>query len=179
MLRPALFAFVGVAFFAHWVVTDPSFEETATQSEWRYVLAFSGVILLLGLAIPLLAEVVGGRLVFRVSLVAAAGAALSSVANIFEDGMHMEWVFFVFVLGTATMLLALLALTVAIMLTGRGSLRLLAPVPLATAGGILLYVVAGGPLMLATWLTAAALALFLPARTKAGSRDIVQLWRRG
>src|SRR5882724_10669124 len=92
MLRPALFAFVGVAFFAHWVVTDPSFGETATQSEWRYVLAFSGVILLLGLVIPLLAEVVGGRLVFRVSLVAATGAALSSVANIFEDGMHMEWV---------------------------------------------------------------------------------------
>jgi hypothetical protein len=85
MLRAALFAFVGLAFFVYWVVADPSFEESASQSEWSYVLAFSGVILLLAFAVPTLAQLVGGRLAFRVSLVAAAGATLSSVANIFED----------------------------------------------------------------------------------------------
>jgi hypothetical protein len=34
MLRSALFAFVGLAFFVYWVVADPSFEESASQSEW-------------------------------------------------------------------------------------------------------------------------------------------------
>ena len=167
MPRAALFASVGVAFFGHWALTDPSFEETPTQSEWNYVLAFSGVILVLAIAIPLLAELVGGRFVFRVSLVAAAGAGLASVANVFEDGLHIEWVFFAFVLGAAIMLLALLILSVAITLAGQGGSRLLALVPLGTVVAILLYVVAGGPLMLATWLTAAALALALPRCTTA------------
>lgn len=72
MLRSALFAFVGLAFSTYWVVADPSFEDSASQSEWSYVLAFSGLILLLAFAVPTLAQLVGGRLAFRVSLVAAA-----------------------------------------------------------------------------------------------------------
>jgi len=165
MLRSALFALVGVAFFAHWVVFDPSYEETASQSEWSHVLEFSGVILLLAIAIPTLAQLVGGRLAFRVSLVAAAGATLSSVANIFEDGLQLSWVFFVFILGTAVLQLGLLALTGVIAFSGRGGYRLLALVPAGTIAAIILFVVAGGPIMLATWLTAAMLAL--PTRSPA------------
>jgi len=169
MLRSALFAFVGLAFFGWWVVADPSFEESASQSEWSYVLAFSGVILLLAFAVPTLAQLVGGRLAFRVSIVAAAGATLSSVANIFEDGLQMSWVFFVFILGAAFMQLGLLALTGVIAFSGRGGYRLLALVPAGTIAAIILFVVAGGPIMLATWLTAAMLALALSTRTPAQS----------
>jgi hypothetical protein len=167
MLRSALFAFVGFAFFVYWVVADPSFEESADQSEWSYVLAFSGVILLLAFAVPTLARLVGGRLAFRVSLAAAAGATLSSVANIFEDGLQMSWVFLVFILGGAFMQLGLLALTGVIAFSGRGRYRLLALVPAGTIAAIILFVVAGGPIMLASWLTAAMLALVLPTSTTA------------
>jgi len=48
------------AFFVCWVVADPSFEETASQSEWSYVPAFSGLILLLAIAVPTLAQLAGG-----------------------------------------------------------------------------------------------------------------------
>jgi len=167
MKQAALFAFVGAAFLAHWVVADPSYEGSASQSEWAYVLFFSGVILLLALAVPLLARPVDGRLATRVSLVVAAGASLGSIANIFEDGLQVGWVFFVFVLGSAIMLLGLLALTIVIVLTGRGSQRLLAFVPAGTLAAIVLYVPAGGPLMLASWVIAATLALALPARATA------------
>jgi hypothetical protein len=167
VLRSALFAFVGLAFFVYWVVADPSFEESARQSEWSYVLAFSGVILLLAFAVPTLAQLVGGRLAFRVSLAAAAGATLSSVANIFEDGLQMSWVFVVFILGEGFMQLGLLALTGVIAFSGRGGYRLLALVPAGTTAAIILFVVAGGPIMLASWLTAAMLALALPTSTTA------------
>jgi hypothetical protein len=53
--------------------------------------------------------------------------------------------------------IGLLALTVA--LATRGRERHLALIPAGTSAAILLFVVAGGPVMLATWLAAAALAL--------------------
>jgi len=102
-----------------------------------------------------------------VSLVPAAGVALSSFANILEDGLQLEWVFYVFVLGSAIQLLGNLALTAAIAFVGRGGFRLLAVVPAGTVAAIILFVVAGGPIMLATWLTAAAVALALPKRAAA------------
>ena len=116
MLRSALFAFVGFAFFVYWVVADPSFEDSASQSEWS---------------------------------------------------LQMSWVFFVFILGTAFMQLGLVALTGVIAFSGRGGYRLLALVPAGTIAAIILFVVAGGPIMLATWLTAAMLALTLPTSTTA------------
>ena len=167
MLRAAFFAFVGVAFFTYWVIADPSYEGSATQSEWPYVLAFSGVILLLAVAVPALAWLVEGRFAHRIALVAASGATLSSIANIFEDGLQLEWVFFVFILGTAIMQLGLLVLTGVILVTGAGAVRLLGLVPAGTAVGILLFVAAGGPIMLATWLAATTLAVVLPRRSVA------------
>jgi uncharacterized membrane protein len=164
MPRAAFFAFVGVAFLAYWVIADPSYDESATQSEWPYVLFFSGVILLLALAVPVVAALSGGRFAHRVSLVAASGATLSSLANVFEDGLQLEWVFVVFILGGAITNLSLLVLAGVIAISGAGLYRLLAVAPAGTVVGILLFVAAGGPIMLATWLAAAALALVLPGR---------------
>jgi ABC-type Fe3+-siderophore transport system permease subunit len=171
------FALVGAVFLAHWLLADPSYDESASQSEWPYVLFFSGVIALLALAVPLLARLAERRLAYRISITVAAGASIASVANIVEDGLQIGWFFLVFVLGTALMVLGLAALTIAIAFAGRGGRRLLALVSAGTLTAIILYVVIGGPLMLATWLTAAALALpaesgTSPSRTpRTGSRS--------
>jgi hypothetical protein len=71
----------------------------------------------------------------------------------------------VFVACSAITILGLLGLTIAIALPDRGTRRLLALIPTATLAAIILYVIAGGPLMLATWLAAAAAALALPNRS--------------
>jgi hypothetical protein len=167
VVRAALFSFVGVFNFAYWLIADPGYEESATQTEWPYVLGFSVTILSLAFAYPVFAQLVGGRVVSRVSLVPAAGFALGSLVNIVEDGLGMEWAFFGFVLTTAIGLLGLLALTAVVTYVGRGGYRLLALVPAATIVGVIAYVPAGGPILLATWLAAAALALVLPRHTPA------------
>lgn len=79
----------------------------------------------------------------------------------------MSWVFFVFILGVGFTQLGLLALTGVIAFSGRGGYQLLALVPAGTIAAIILFVVGGGPLKLATWLTAAMLALALPTQTPA------------
>ncbi len=68
------------------------------------------------------------------------------------------------ILGTGITLIGLLALTIAIV--ARTGQRHFAVVPLGTVAGLLLFVIAGGPVMLATWLVAAALAL-APTRKQA------------
>ncbi len=57
--------------------------------------------------------------------------------------------------------------TVVIAFVGRGGHRLLALIPAGTLAAIIFYVIAGGILMVATWLAAAALALALPTRAAA------------
>ena len=166
MLRAALFALVGVGFFTHWVVTDPS-RDGPIVTAWPHVLAFSALLLTLAVALPVYGRMVGGRWVLRLSLAAGAGAALASVANIFEDGLQMDWVFFVFIMATAIINLALLALTVVIARTGRSSHRLLALIPAGTLAAIIFNVWAGGVVMLVTWLAAAAVALALHTRAAA------------
>lgn len=166
-LRAALFALVGMAFFGHWVLADPGYDVSETQDDWGYVLGFSAAILSLAFALPLFAQLAGGPSVFRVARVAAVGAALSSLANIVEDGLHMDWAFFAFILGSAILVLGLAALTVAIAFGARGDRRLLALVPAGTLAAIVLYVVAGGVVMLVTWLGAAALALATARRAAA------------
>lgn len=164
MKRAALFALTGLVFFGHWSVANPSFEASPTQGEWPNVLAFSALILTLAFAVPQFAQLVGGRVAFRASRAVAVGAVLSSAANVLEDGLKMEWAFFAFVAGLAIIELGLLALAIA--LVARGGQRHFALVPAGTIAGLLFYVVAGGPLMLVTWLLAAGLAL-APARNPA------------
>ena len=166
MLRAALFALVGIASFMHWVVTDPS-SEGPISTEWPHVLAFSALLLTIAAALPVYGRMIGGRRVLRLSLIAGAGAALASVANIFEDGFGIGWFFFIFIVSTAIIDLALLAMTVVIARTRRGGHRLLALIPAATVAAIIFYVWAGGVIMLVTWLAAAALALHTRASPRA------------
>lgn len=164
-MRAGVFALTGIVNFAYWVIADPGYEESGTQTEWPYVIGFSGAILCLAVACPAYAQLVGGRGVFRVSLIPAGAFAVGSVVNIVEDGLGVDWAFFGFVLTTAIGLLGLLAFTVAVAYEGRRGRRLLALVPAATIAGVIVYVAAGGPILLATWLAAAALALTLPRRS--------------
>lgn len=158
---------MGVAFFAHWIVTDPTHEGAKHMQDWPYVLWFSTVLLLLAFAVPLYARLVGGLTVFRVSLVPAAGAAIASLSNIIEDGLRMDWAFGLFILGTLVVDLGLLTLTAVIAFGERRSRRFLALIPAGSMVAVLGYVELGGVLMLITWLGAAALALALPSRTAA------------
>ena len=157
-MRPALFTLTGIAFFAYWALGRPTFDATESQTEWPTVIWFSATLALLAVALPVYGRMVGGRWVVRLAFVAGAAMGLSSVANIFEDGFRMDWVFAVFILGEAVALVSLLALTVVIAATRGGSGRLLALVPAGTAIGLLMFVYAGGIIMLVTWLGAAAAA---------------------
>ena len=157
MRRAALFALTGLGFFTFWLIADPGFEASPTQGEWPNVLAFSAIILTLAFAVPQFADLVGGRWAFRASRVVAAGAVLSSVANVIEDGFKMDWAFFAFILGFAIMEIGLLALTIAI--ATRVGQRHYGVVPAGALAAILLFVIAGGPVMLGSWFVAAALAL--------------------
>jgi hypothetical protein len=157
-MRSALFALTGIALFAYWALGRPTFEAAASRSEWPTVIWFSATLALLAVALPVFGRMAGGGWVVRLALVAGAAIGLSSVANIFEDGLDLDWVFAVFILGELVSLVSLLALTVVIAATRRGSGRLLALVPAGTALGLVLFVYAGGITMLATWLVAAAAA---------------------
>ena len=163
--RSLLFALTGVVLFVYWVVARPSSEMTTSMKEWPSVLWFSATLLVLAVALPVFGRMVGGPQVVRLASIAGAGVGLSSVANIFEDGFRIDGFFFAFILGTLILDVALLALTVVIAQTFRGLCRLLAAVPAGTVAGILLFVAAGGPIMLVTWLGAAAAAVVMSGRT--------------
>lgn len=157
-MRPVLFALTGAAVFAYWALGRPTFQASAAQSDWPTVLWFSASLGLLALSLAVFGRLGGRRWAARLSLVASVAFASASVANIFEDGLHLEWVFAAFVLGELVALISLMALTVVLAVTGRGIGRLLAVVPGGTALGLILFVVAGGIIMLATWVAAAAAA---------------------
>lgn len=158
-MRALLFAVTGVAFFAFWAIERPTYEMTASMTSWPTVLWFSSTLVLLAVAVFAFGWMVGGRWVVRLASIAAVGLAVSSVSNVLEDGFRIEAAFFGFVLGMLTQQVALAALTLVIARTASGRDRLLAVVPAGTVAGILLFVVAGGPLMLATWLIAAGAAV--------------------
>jgi hypothetical protein len=170
MSRSLLFALTGVLLFLFWVVARPSFEMTASMTEWPHVLWFSATLLSLAVALPVFGRMVGGRWVVRLASVAGVGVGMSSVANIFEDGFRIDAFFFAFILGTLILDVALLALTIVIARTFPGRSRLFAVIPAGTVAGILLFVVAGGPIMLVTWLAAAAAAVLTSGRTPMQAR---------
>lgn len=148
----------GVALFAYWIIVGPTGEASPTQNQWPYVLWFSATILAFGVAVLAFTTLAGGRWVVRLGRVAAAGALWNSAVNVIEDGFDQDWAFLLFVAGSAVMLLSLISLSVVLALTCRGSNRALGLVPLGAALGLLLFVKAGGIIMLATWTSAAAVA---------------------
>jgi hypothetical protein len=163
-LRAVLFALTGVAFFVFWAVTHPSFEMTASMTEWPQVLWFSATLLSLAVALPVFGRMLGGRSVVRLASIAGAGVGLSSIANIFEDGFGIDAAFFGFVAGTLTLNVSLIVLAIVIARTLPGRYALLALVPIGTLIGIVLFVVVGGPVMLVTWLGAAGAAVTVARR---------------
>lgn len=164
MLRALLFALTGVALFVFWAGTHPSFEMTASMKEWPQVLWFSATLFVLAIALPVFGRMVGGRSTVRLASIGGAGIGLSSVANIFEDGFGIDAAFFGFVAGTLILNVSMIVLVIVIARTMPGRSGLLALVPLGTVTGILLFVVAGGPIMLVTWLGAAAWVLVRASR---------------
>jgi hypothetical protein len=155
----ALFTLVGGLFFAYWVLADPSYEPTDSLTDPKYVLLFSGALLALAVALPEYASLSGTRAARRTSALPAAGAALGCIANFVEDGLGLGWAFWLFFVGSAVTVIGLLTLTVVMAATNRGRRRSLALVPAATLVAVVFYVSIGGPLMLAAWLGAGALAL--------------------
>ena len=166
MLRAALFTFVGVAWCVRSLQSfaDPHYTDPVSASDWFAVFSFSAALFATALALPLLAEMVGGRAVFRVSLVPAVAAALAGLGNLLEDGLQIEVAGMFYGVGAGLTWVGLIAFTVAIAVSGRGRRRLLAAVPSATVIGWSLFDSGGGVLVLAAWLAAAAISLDRPAR---------------
>lgn len=88
--RSLPFVLTGVLFFVYWVVARPSFEMTASMTDWPHVLWFSATLLSLAVALQVFGRMVGGRRVVRLASIAGAGLGLSSVANIVEDGFRID-----------------------------------------------------------------------------------------
>ena len=169
MLRAALFTFVGVVWCVRLLQSfaDPEYEDPVSASDWFAVVSFSAALFALALALPLLAQLIGGRAVFRVSLVPAVGAALSGLGNLLEDALQIGFAGWLYAVGNTLTMVGLIAFTIAIAVAGRGRRRLLAAVPAATLIGWFLSESGGGVLILAAWLAAAAMALDRPTRTAA------------
>jgi hypothetical protein len=164
----SIFVAVGLGAWLHWSITDPSFDVTEAQSEWDHVLGFSALVLaLMGAAAALGQRLSSAASVRRLDLTLIATGALSAVTNIVEDGFGVEGAFFVFILLTGIQLVALIGLAIALGISVRGRRRLLALTPLASATGVVVYVHAGGPILLCTWCAAAA--YLLATRGHAGS----------
>ena len=171
MSRAVLFVSTGVASFALWFVTAPLRGSTDWMQEWPNVLSFSGMLLLLAFSLLSFGRMLGGRWVRRLATIAGVTAAAMSVINVFEDGFRIEAMFFAFVLGLFILNGSLVALTLVIARTRPGWQRLLAVVPVATAAGIMLFPIVGGPLLLGAWLVAAAAALAPGMRDAAPERE--------
>lgn len=161
MFRAALFTATGVTLCVRSLqtYTNPAYQHPVNAADWIAVVSFSVGLLGLAAALPMFAQLIDGRRVFRVSLIPAAGAALAGVTNILEDGMQMHDLFIVFVASAWLTLVGLIAFTVVVARAGSGRTRLWAAVPAATLVGQMLFPVGGGVLMLAAWLAAARLAL--------------------
>jgi hypothetical protein len=156
--RVGVFLLAGIAFFIYWMVVRPTTEASATQSEWPYVLWFSGTILMLALAVPTYGRMVGGTWNVRLASVTGAAAVWSSVVNVIEDGFGKDWGFLLFAIGAGVTVLSLLALAISLAVRGHRHRRALSLIPLGSAIAVLAFVDVGGPLMLVTWFAAAVIA---------------------
>lgn len=156
--RVGIHLLTGISMFVYWVVVRPTAEASATQFQWPYVLWFSATILTLAFALPAFGIMIGGKWVVRLAVTAGTAAAWNSAVNIIEDGFGQDWAFVLFALGSAGILLSNIALAVVLAVTGPARRRALSLIPLGTVTGILGFVSIGGPVMLVTWLAAAATA---------------------
>ncbi|HEX4746772.1 MAG TPA: hypothetical protein VFU99_07815 [Gaiellaceae bacterium] len=169
MTRTTLFTFVGVVWCVRSLQSfaDPQYEDPVSASDWFAVLSFSAALFATALALPMLAQMIGGRAVFRVSLVPAVGAASAGLFNLVGDALQVGFAGLFYGAGAGLTGVGLIAFTVASAVFGRGRHRLLAAVPAATLIGWSVFESGGGVLILVAWLAAAAMALDRPARIAA------------
>lgn len=169
MTRAALFTFVGVVWCVRSLQSsaDPQYEDPVSASDWFAVFSFSAALFATAFAVPLLAQMVGARAVFHVSLVTAVTAALAGLGNLVEDALQIDVAGLFYGVGAGLTWVGLIAFTIAIALVGRGRRRLLAAVPAATVIGWSLFESGGGVLILVAWLAAAAVTLSRPASAAA------------
>lgn len=167
VLRVSLFLATGLVWCAISLraVLDPTYQVPPVPGDWFSVLSFSAAIFALAIALPVLAQTLGDGRVVSASLVGAAGAAAAGVANIVEDGLRIEWAFFVFIGGALVLEIGLLAMAALILIRVRGRLRFLAAVPVVMLLDVLLlHEFGGGVLVLAAWLLAAASTVTTPGK---------------
>ena len=178
MTRAALFTFVGVVWCVRWLQSfaDPKYEDPVSVADLLAVLSWSAALFALALALPLLAQLIGGRAAFRVSLVPAVGAALSGFSNLLEDAFQVGFGFWFYAVGTTLMVVGFIAFAVVVAVVGRGGRRLL---PAAILIGLLLFGSVGGVLVLAAWLAAAAMAHRRPVPTAAQTAPTAPIARVG
>jgi hypothetical protein len=159
MQRAVLFALVGALFVAAYERSDPGSDGSAAPVDWTLVLLFSAALAMLAGALVVFARMALGQSGTRASYIAAGGSALSSVANVVEDGFLVDAAFFAFIAGAAILNVGLLALAGVVAWRGRGPRRAYAVVPVLTLAAITFYMFGGGYLMSAAWLIAAGLAI--------------------
>jgi hypothetical protein len=148
----AFLILIGLGSWLHWSLANPSFNQTDSQSDWANVLAFSALVFALMAGAGALGRALSSAAsVRRLTLALFAAGSLAALTNIVEDGLGVEKAFLAFALLTGFQLLALITLAIALGLSVGGPRRLLALAPLASAAGLLAYVNAGGPILLATW----------------------------
>jgi hypothetical protein len=173
-VKAALFVLTGIESLVYWVVVHPTSDVTTQQASWPYVLWFSATLLLVGSAVLVFGRLMGGEGPRRWAIVAFVAISLASLANIVEDGFHVDEAFLLFITTGLAFDIALIALAIAIALTAESRHRLLAVVPLGTLAAILFFVAAGGPMLLIAWLIAAAAALRMPLTKRVAAASILR-----
>jgi hypothetical protein len=102
------------------VVADPEYYDPVTTVDWVAVWSYSLALAFAAVTVPLLARDAGaGRVATGFAWIAGAGALLAAVANGVEDGVGIASWGSIYVVGTMTMALALLALAAALWIDRR------------------------------------------------------------
>lgn len=166
MGRVVLFVGVGVVWCVRSLQSfaEPDYWDPVSVADWFAVLSFSAALFALAVALPLFARVIGGRAVFWVSFVPAAGAAVEGLGNLLEDALRLGAGEVLYVVGGLVFWVGLLAFALVVAVTAVGRRRLMALAVVVSGIGLVLYESGGGVLVLGAWLAAALMALGQQAR---------------
>ncbi len=115
LARAALFALVGVGLLLHWVRQLSGWRPPLASSDPKVVVAFTALLLALGLALWQFGVMVAVRRVRRAAAVPGVAAAVCAVTNVIEDGFGVESAFFLFIAATLVVLLGQFWLAVVVL----------------------------------------------------------------
>lgn len=164
MLRTGVYVLAATTSLAYWLAARPTHDASDQMSQWPYVLFFSGLLATMAIGLIGFMSSTGHRVAARPGYVATAALLAASLFNIIEDGLDVEAMFFAFVAATLTALIALLVMAGILLLSPRGSQRLLALVPGGLLVGMVLFVEVGWLVMPAAW----GIAISLESRAPRG-----------